>query len=185
MFIVSCFVCLQENFVPVDDALIEREEPKYHVILALSLTKWIHLNWGDSGIKRMFKRVYASLLPGGMFIMEPQPFSSYEKKKHLTVSLQKCAWVHVCICTIYKWSKGKAIFRSCNACLQGICCVVTAPGYMVYWNCLTRSIPSCWAGFFLQCSMKYSRITPAYRSSQKNLAITCWARRLGLLSVYH
>lgn len=73
--------------MPPDDAAIDRTEPKYHVILALSLTKWIHLNWGDSGIKRMFKRVYSNLLPGGMFIMEPQPFSSYSKKKYLTVSL--------------------------------------------------------------------------------------------------
>lgn len=35
----------QENFVPVDDASIGKEEPKYDVILALSLTKWVHLNW--------------------------------------------------------------------------------------------------------------------------------------------
>ena len=73
--------------MPVDDASIGKEEPKYNVILGLSLTKWIHLNWGDTGIKRTFKRVYSSLLPGGMFIMEPQPFSSYDKKKYLTVSL--------------------------------------------------------------------------------------------------
>lgn len=86
--IVSFLLLVQENFVPVDDASMEKEEPKYNVILALSLTKWVHLNWGDSGIKRMFKRVYSSLLPGGMFILEPQPFSSYDKKKYLTVSLQ-------------------------------------------------------------------------------------------------
>ena len=28
------------------------------------------LNWGDSGIKRLFKRVYSSLAPGGIFILE-------------------------------------------------------------------------------------------------------------------
>lgn len=56
--------------------------------MALSVTKWIHLNWGDIGIKRFFKKVYRHLKPGGKFIVEPQPFSSYSKKKKLTV--RKC-----------------------------------------------------------------------------------------------
>ena len=58
------------------------------MILALSITKWIHLNWGDVGIKRFFQKVYHHLRPGGRFILESQPFSSYSKKKKLTVRTQ-------------------------------------------------------------------------------------------------
>ena len=44
----------------------------YSVIMCLSTTKWIHFNWGDDGIKRLFQRVYNSLCPGGMFILAAQ-----------------------------------------------------------------------------------------------------------------
>ena len=36
-------------------------------------------NWGDEGLKRMFKQVYDSLSPGGVFIVEPQPWKSYRQ----------------------------------------------------------------------------------------------------------
>jgi 7SK snRNA methylphosphate capping enzyme len=55
-------------------------QEKFDVILALSVTKWIHLNHGDSGIKRFFQKCFSQLSPGGHFILEPQPFSSYSKK---------------------------------------------------------------------------------------------------------
>lgn len=71
----------------MDDSSIDAQAPEFDVILALSLSKWIHLNWGDTGIKRFFKKVYRHLRPGGKFILEPQPFSSYSRKKKLTVSL--------------------------------------------------------------------------------------------------
>ncbi|KAL3614605.1 hypothetical protein CASFOL_041691 [Castilleja foliolosa] len=53
------------------------ENKHYHAILCLSVTKWIHLNWGDDGLITLFWRVWKLLLPGGVFIMEPQPWSSY------------------------------------------------------------------------------------------------------------
>lgn len=79
-------VNMQENYVPKSDVSAETQAAEFDVILALSLSKWIHLNWGDAGIKRFFKKVYHHLHPGGKFILEPQPFNSYSKKKRLTVS---------------------------------------------------------------------------------------------------
>lgn len=80
--LLSC----QGNWVFKTDSQLEEQKPEYDVVFLLSTTKWIHLNWGDEGLKRAFKRIYRSLKPGGLFIMEPQEFKSYTRKKKLTVS---------------------------------------------------------------------------------------------------
>jgi len=54
--------------------------PLYDVAMCLSVTKWIHFNSGDAGVKELFRKVYASLRPGGVFILEPQPWKSYKAK---------------------------------------------------------------------------------------------------------
>lgn len=51
---------------------------QYQVITAFSVTKWLHMHCGDDGLKQVFKRVFAALKPGGVFVMEPQPTKSYK-----------------------------------------------------------------------------------------------------------
>jgi len=77
------------------DEQLEAEKEEYDVILALSITKWIHLNWGDVGLKRFFRRIFRQLRPGGRLVLEPQAWPSYKRKKNLTVSRLK-RFVDVC-----------------------------------------------------------------------------------------
>lgn len=51
----------------------------YNTIIAFSVTKWIHLNGLNEGLRDFFEKCYRLLLPGGQFILEPQPWSSYTK----------------------------------------------------------------------------------------------------------
>ena len=54
-----------------------------------STSKWVHLNFGDAGLLRLFTRAHACLRPGGRFILEPQPWSSYRKRVNLTPTIQR------------------------------------------------------------------------------------------------
>jgi 7SK snRNA methylphosphate capping enzyme len=72
--------------VPQNDEFLRQIKPEYDFILALSLTKWIHLNNGDEGIKRFFKKIYLNLTVNGSLLLEPQSWTSYKKKAKLSVS---------------------------------------------------------------------------------------------------
>ncbi|GIY84828.1 7SK snRNA methylphosphate capping enzyme, partial [Caerostris darwini] len=75
---------VQANFVLPSDELVDMQDQHFDTVLCLSLTKWVHLNWGDIGIKRMFRRIFNLLRPGGNLILEAQLFKSYNKRKNIT-----------------------------------------------------------------------------------------------------
>ncbi|CAL8086834.1 unnamed protein product [Calicophoron daubneyi] len=63
------------------DTSTPTEEPEYDTIMAFSVTKWIHLNYGDAGLMRFFRRAFNLLKPGGHLILEPQPKTSYRRTR--------------------------------------------------------------------------------------------------------
>uniref|UniRef100_A0A8C8DEP8 RNA methyltransferase n=1 Tax=Oryzias sinensis TaxID=183150 RepID=A0A8C8DEP8_9TELE len=73
---------IQGDFVAGREAWPGRGQ--YDVIMCLGLTKWVHLHSGDEGVVRLFRRAYQSLSPGGVLILEPQPWSSYSRSKRVT-----------------------------------------------------------------------------------------------------
>ncbi|VDD82174.1 unnamed protein product [Mesocestoides corti] len=71
------------NFQVADwsESISTDDDPTYNTILAFSVTKWIHLNYGDAGLMRFFRRVFNLLKPGGHLLLEPQPKASYKKTR--------------------------------------------------------------------------------------------------------
>ncbi|KDQ60125.1 hypothetical protein JAAARDRAFT_56097 [Jaapia argillacea MUCL 33604] len=61
----------------------------YDVVVAFSVTKWIHLNGGDNSLMRFFRRVFSVLKPGGVFILEVQLWDMYNKTRRLHPGLKQ------------------------------------------------------------------------------------------------
>ena len=53
------------------------------LLIRFSVSKWIHLNSGDKGLKQFFHRVYSVLNSGGTFVLEPQPWDSYAQSRRI------------------------------------------------------------------------------------------------------
>lgn len=56
-----------------------------------SISKWIHLNTGDEGLRQFFYRVHQSLKTGGAFVLEAQPWDTYSKARRMSETLKENA----------------------------------------------------------------------------------------------
>lgn len=61
--------------------LSSQKEGKYDIITCFSVTKWIHLNGGDSKLLEFFCRLFSLVRTGGRVVVEYQPWKSYENNK--------------------------------------------------------------------------------------------------------
>ena len=61
----------------------------FDVVSCFSTSKWVHLNFGDAGLMRLFARAFACLRRGGRFLLEPQPWSSYRKRATLSPTIAR------------------------------------------------------------------------------------------------
>ena len=69
------------NFFSADWAVPTAQDVagEYHVILALSVIKWIHLEHADQGLIAFFAKCSASLKSRGYLVVELQGWDSYQK----------------------------------------------------------------------------------------------------------
>jgi len=67
-----------ENYI----SHLNTEFEKFDTVVCLGLARYIHLNFGDIGIKTLFYKVYDSLPSGGLFLLEVSPWKSYKKNKN-------------------------------------------------------------------------------------------------------
>jgi len=65
--------------------MLARLEPKglADAHYRLSITKWIHLNQGDNGLVKFFRKIHRVLHDGGHLVLEPQAWESYAKAKRM------------------------------------------------------------------------------------------------------
>lgn len=63
-------------------------DDRFDLVLCFSLTKWIHLHYGDDGILDFFKRIKSALRSGGILALEIQPWRSYSQARTLSRELR-------------------------------------------------------------------------------------------------
>ncbi|KAJ3269817.1 hypothetical protein HDV01_000914 [Terramyces sp. JEL0728] len=68
----------------VHEAFPTEHQDLFDVVLALSITKWIHLSYGDGGVRYFFHKCYKYLNKGGIFILEWQGIDGYKKRAGMT-----------------------------------------------------------------------------------------------------
>ncbi|CAL1701126.1 unnamed protein product [Somion occarium] len=70
---------------------ISEDAEGYDVVVAFSVSKWIHLNGGDAGLMQFFRRVHTVVKVGGAFALEPQEWDTYAKAKRMDPKLKENA----------------------------------------------------------------------------------------------
>ncbi|PWY97327.1 Bin3-domain-containing protein [Testicularia cyperi] len=80
---------LNAAYEPLDQAALKQRDGKgYDMVLALSLTKWIHIHHGDAGLLRFFARISRCLRPGGILILERQEWKSYDAARGMSKEMR-------------------------------------------------------------------------------------------------
>lgn len=64
-------------------------QQSYQFISCMSVIKWIHLEHGDEKLIEIFKLIYHSLHPGGIFALEYQPWKSYKNARRKSTILNE------------------------------------------------------------------------------------------------
>ncbi|TUJ24209.1 7SK snRNA methylphosphate capping enzyme [Bagarius yarrelli] len=67
---------MKGNYVPDSDAVLMSDSAAYDVIVCLSVTRWVQLNWGDVGLQRLFRRENTHRNYNSVRL-RPDQFSSY------------------------------------------------------------------------------------------------------------
>jgi len=67
---------------------IPEDAERYNIVIAFSISKWIHLNGGDEGLQVFFGRIHDVLEPGGALVLEPQAWDTYAKAKRMDERLK-------------------------------------------------------------------------------------------------
>jgi 7SK snRNA methylphosphate capping enzyme len=52
-------------------------------LCSLNVTKWIHLNQGDEGVKELLVGIKQLLVPGGRLVLQAPAWRSYRKKQNM------------------------------------------------------------------------------------------------------
>lgn len=84
----------QENFIEDAHCGMQYDTITWYTLIlelmiSFSVTKWIHLNWGDDGLLFLLLKCYSLLKKFGILILEFQNYSSYHKKKDYTEQIRK------------------------------------------------------------------------------------------------
>eukprot|EP00929_Paragymnodinium_shiwhaense_P107235 TRINITY_DN73309_c0_g1_i1.p1 TRINITY_DN73309_c0_g1~~TRINITY_DN73309_c0_g1_i1.p1 ORF type:complete len:648 (-),score=188.18 TRINITY_DN73309_c0_g1_i1:219-2162(-) len=66
----------------------ERRGEHYEVLLCLQLTMWVHLHWGDDGLKVLFFKMFRLLQPGGYLVLEAQDWEAYSEERNFMPHMQ-------------------------------------------------------------------------------------------------
>jgi 7SK snRNA methylphosphate capping enzyme len=61
----------------------------FDIIVCFSTIKWVHLAFGDVGLKTLMLKIKESLNQGGIFMFDCQPWKSYKKAINERKSLKK------------------------------------------------------------------------------------------------